>query len=1121
MKALSSRLVACHALLSAAWASAQTPIFFDTFENGAVTNGEVIPAFWTPSAPANTTVAETGGALVITAGGPASPNGTFAPHLRSGNPSAQFNFFRGQLRFAAAVGIAGTAPANQSLVRFALTGNNAANYSAEDVLAVRLQGDNRVSLSVKQDRPAISPEGVTLLINAANVGSTITGFELTLDATNYTLVVTHAGGAGSTAFNGAHGLIAAQWGVDGASSFQFEIVRATGAGAGAGLESVGTVDDFTVARMAPAPPLAEDSFGNGTPADSDDAPGFWTPTLPQTSAVAEDGRLVLTASSAATGNIRASQASAVTSNINFFARQIRIGAELAVTGNTASTWMSRGQLVLASAATNGYAAPDTLMVGFRAQNNIALNRKLDAPNVEPDANSASVTEMLGTTAGGNEVVGVSGNDLLNRFELTLNGSRYRLKGFNGGKGSGIIRFSGAHGIPQAQWGANGDSALLLEAFRTSGAAGTTTTSSWDNVTVEPDATKMLAEPYWDFQATYDTSGAHGYTIWLPSTEPVIRGVIFIGPGSGEDFRYFVHDPVAQEAARAIGFAIIGYQNAGNMRLWSNDAGLIRPAVQAVLDAAAAACGRPEVANAPLCITGCSAGAFDSSYLARNWPERVIAFVCHRGNDFSNPVLAPAAKKVPGLMVGGSTDGNGLTEPFYMQTRFMSWRGQGAQVAYAVDWGVGHTPRGNQGWEGTFTWFVEVANLRYPRPAVPSLAPGAGSPALIELADDSGWLGDRPQYAAVNTPSVTSPFTAIAPHPAYGGVVTNASWLPNETCARMYRALTSTDLANRTVVPLQCPLRITSPAQHADPVTAGQPVTVELDPREFDNTNALASVEFRDGTTLLGTDTSGPEWSLAFTPTEPGLHTLTLVATDTLGGQRAALRALFVAPADFPPVGYPQGIILAADTITNGSVSGGDPEGGAVGFTLQEEPVNGLLTFDAPGGAFTYQPAHGFTGTDALGFAAVSAGLTGALATVTFTVTAPADADSDGLPDAWEADTDSVDPDADDDGDHFTNPQEFRALTDPRDPMDRPRAEIIAASPLGLPFTVRWPAKGGVRYRVQCSEDLAAWDDILRPATDEIQPGAYGTPGLAEWTDDGSLTCGMASRRFYRVLIVTQ
>lgn len=975
--------------LFAASAVAQTPIFFDTFENGAVTNGEVIPVFWTPSSPANTTVAETGGALVITAGGLASPNGTLAPHLRSGNPSAQFNFFHGPLRFAASVAIGGTAPANQSLVRFALTGNNAANYSAEDVLAVRLQGDNRVSLSVKQDRAAISPEAVTLLINAAGVGSTVTGFELTLDATNYTLVVAHTGGAGSTAFNGAHGLIAAQWGVDGASAFQFEVVRATGAGAGAGLASVGTVDNFTVARLS-SPPLVEDTFGNGVPPDSDDATGFWSTELPQTSTVAENGKLVLTASSPTTGNIRASHASGLGSNMNFFGRQIRVGAELAVGGDTASAWMSRGQLVLASATTNGRAAPDTLMVGLRAQNNIAFNRKLDAPNVEPDANNtASVTELLGTTVGGNEVVGVSGNDLINGFELTLNAKRYRLKGFNGGKGSGIIRFSGAHGIPEAQWGSNGDSALLLEAFRTSAAAGTTTTSIWDNVTVEADATKMLAEPYWDFQATYDSSGAHSYTIWVPSTEPIIRGVIFIGPGSGEDFRYFVHDPVAQEAARAIGFALIGYQNAGNMRLWSNDGGLIQPAVQTVLDAAAAAAGRPEIANAPLCITGCSAGAFDSSHLARNWPERVVAFVCHRGNDFSNPILAPAAKKVPGLMVAGSTDGNGLTEPFYMQTRFVSWRSQGAQVAYAVDWGVGHTPRGNQGWEGTFTWFVEVANLRYPRPAAPPLAAGAGSPTLIDLSDDSGWLGDRTEYSAAYTPGVTSPFTTVAPRASYAGVVTNASWLPNETCARMYRALTSTDLAARTVVPLQGPPRITSPAQYADPVTAGLPITIDLDPRDFDNTNALASVEFHDGATLLGTDSTGPEWSQTFTPTEHGLHTLTLVATDALGTRRAAMRTLYVVPADFPPIGVAQAHAFGGHTNVSGTVTALDPEGdgGAITFTLAAVPLHGqLLEFDAATGAFTYQPDAGFVGADAFTFAAVSAGVTGPVTIVSFDVT---------------------------------------------------------------------------------------------------------------------------------------
>jgi hypothetical protein len=206
---------------------------------------------------------------------------------------------------------------------------------------------------------------------------------------------------------------------------------------------------------------------------------------------------------------------------------------------------------------------------------------------------------------------------------------------------------------------------------------------------------------------------------------------------------------------------------------------------------------------------------------------------------------------------------------------------------------------------------------------------------------------------------------------------------------MYRALTSTDQAvpARTVVPLQTSLRITSPAQYADPVIAGQPVTIELDPREFDNTNAIATVQFYDGATLLGTDTNGPAWSFIFTPDETGLHTLTLVAADTLGNQRSALRTLHVVPADFPPIGFAQAHIFSGNNNLSGTVTGLDPEGGTVTFAPADAPLHGqLLDFDTVTGAFTYQADAGYDGADSFTFSAVSGGVTGPASSVSFDIT---------------------------------------------------------------------------------------------------------------------------------------
>ncbi len=451
----------------------------------------------------------------------------------------------------------------------------------------------------------------------------------------------------------------------------------------------------------------------------------------------------------------------------------------------------------------------------------------------------------------------------------------------------------------------------------------------------------------------------------------------------------------------------------------------------------------------------------------------------------------------------------------MQEAFVIWRREGGQVAFAVDWGVGHTPRGNVGWEATFVWLVEVANLRYPRPTVPSKVPGAGWPNLIALSDQSGWLGDRPQFISATQPNVTSAFTVVRPYTSYAGSVTNASWLPNETCARMYRALTSTDGAMYDAPPRQSPLRIVSPAQFADPVPAGQPVTIELDPRNFDDTNALASVEFYDGATLLGTDTAGPEWSLTFVPQSAGLHTLNVVATDTLGRQRAAFRALYVVPADYPPIGQNQNVTLTAGTTATGTVTAFDAEGDPMTFALRQVPANGRVEFNPVTGGFIFQPAHGYVGTDAFEFVPISGGQTGTPATVTFTVHPAADANHNGLPDDWESQYSVSDPNGDDDGDGVTNLQEYRALTHPRSAADHLR---LIASTASRTNSIRWAAKGGVRYRVQYSQDLKTWVDVVRPVSEEIQAGAYGAAGVAEWRDASLIGGIVTTQRFYRVRI---
>lgn len=657
----------------------------------------------------------------------------------------------------------------------------------------------------------------------------------------------------------------------------------------------------------------QDSFSNDIPANSDSETGIWTLHTTAPSTQTESGGKLTQVSASASGsdNPLTSLSTPVQSRFNFFTRQLKFGASITMDGTTAQTWMSRGRLILAPTTGRSSPAPTALGVLFREQQSIGLTRKQDAAYVEVDnAGSSKVTKLIGPTSEG--LISYTG-DFLTRFEFVMNDSVFQLTTFGGGKGSGVLRFTGSHGITPANWG-SGDTAITLETLRIAAAGGTTTTSIWDDVRVEEDSSPIAAEPYWDFQATYPrTSGTitGNYRLWLPKTESVIRGIIFLAPGSGEDFRYFVHDRIAQEAARAMGFGLIGYTNAANMNLFGyagSPASLSQTAMQAVLDQAAAVSGHPEIANAPVCMTGLSAGGFDSTILADKWPERLIGYVAHRGANTVPAALSEASKQVVGILIAGSVDYNGLTGPEQIRNIFEGWRAKGARIAFSVDWGIGHTPAGNQGWEATFSFLKEIADLRYPRPMQPSTTPGAGIPTFLNVPLSSGWLAEAPDFTSMVTPVSTNPFLPIAAYAAYSGDAALASWLPNESTARIYRALTSTDLVTRSTWPRQGPLRFSAPVQYADSVRAGHELTLTIDPREADDVHPITMMEFFDGPTPVGTKTDGPPWSIPFTPATVGVHSITAVSTDSTGTKRDAFRTITVVSsprqvwndAHFPP-----------------------------------------------------------------------------------------------------------------------------------------------------------------------------------------------------------------------------
>ena len=67
------------------------------------------------------------------------------------------------------------------------------------------------------------------------------------------------------------------------------------------------------------------------------------------------------------------------------------------------------------------------------------------------------------------------------------------------------------------------------------------------------------------------------------------------------------------------------------------------------------------------------------------------------------------------------------------------------------------------------------------------------------------------------------------------------------------------------------------------------------------------------------------------------------------------------------------------------------------------------------------------------------------------------------------------------------------------------------------FTLTWASSGGKRYRIQYAEGANSdFIDLVRDASEEIDPEAVGTPSKQSFTDSVAVTNAI---RYYRVKIV--
>jgi hypothetical protein len=127
-----------------------------------------------------------------------------------------------------------------------------------------------------------------------------------------------------------------------------------------------------------------------------------------------------------------------------------------------------------------------------------------------------------------------------------------------------------------------------------------------------------------------------------------------------------------------------------------------------------------------------------------------------------------------------------------------------------------------------------------------------------------------------------------------------------------------------------------------------------------------------------------------------------------------------------------------------------------------------------------------------------------------------DAQPNSLPSSFLETYGVTSPDADDDGDGQSNFAEYIAHTSPIDATSALRILDVKCDHNGQ-MTLTWSSVGGVRYRIQSSDELnGEYIDVIRDEASEMDANPAGQPSVQSFTDNSAPANTV---RFYRVKVV--
>jgi len=309
----------------------------------------------------------------------------------------------------------------------------------------------------------------------------------------------------------------------------------------------------------------------------------------------------------------------------------------------------------------------------------------------------------------------------------------------------------------------------------------------------------------------------------------------------------------------------------------------------------------------------------------------------------------------------------------------------------------YTPAANYSGPDSFT-FTASDGQATSAPATLSLSVGPVNDAPVVTARSLSTPEDTPLSITLSGSDVdgdTLSF-AVASPPAHGTLIGTAPDLtytpePNYFGPDSFTFTASDGQASSAPASVSITL---TPVNDAPVATARLLTTPEDTPLSITLSGSDA-----DGDTLSfalasqpthGTLTGTPP-NLTYTPEAAyhGADSFTFTVSDGVAASTPGTISLFVASVNNSPAVVSQAFTIEEDTLVAVTLSGSDPDGDTLTFTITVPPAHGTLTGTAPN--LTYTPALDYFGADSFTFTATDGLATSAPATVSLTLTPVNDA----------------------------------------------------------------------------------------------------------------------------------